>query len=165
MQDATPRRHFAAGFTLVEALVALVVLSIGLLGVAALQFTSLKANHGSATRTQAVYLAYDIIDRMRANPAGANAHEYDVAYDATPAAGSIAGNDLIAWRQNIVKALPAGSTLAPTGSVLLNSTTNIVTVNIKWDDTHADVSNTTPPAGTLPQSDIVTFSVVTQLSN
>jgi type IV pilus assembly protein PilV len=163
MQDATCRRHCAAGFTLVEALVALVVLSIGLLGVAALQFTSLKANHGSATRTQAVYLAYDIIERMRVNPAAANAGDYNIAFGATASAGSVAGDDLAAWRQNIVKALPAGSTLAPTGSVFLEPATNIVTVNIKWDDTHADVSNVD---GTQPQpADVVTFSVVTQLSN
>lgn len=162
MQDATPRRHCAAGFTLVEALVALVVLSIGLLGVAALQFTSLKANHGSATRTQAVYLAYDIIERMRVNPAAAIAGNYNIALDATAAGGTTAGDDLVAWRKNIVNALPTGSASAPTGSVFLDSATNIVTVNIKWDDTHADVSNAN---GTPPPADVVTFSVVTQLSN
>jgi len=82
---------------LVEALVALVVLSIGLLGIAGLQITSLKANHGSATRTQAVYLAYDIIDRMRANPAKAIAGAYNIAVGATPTAGTVEGDDLIAW--------------------------------------------------------------------
>ena len=59
--------HRSRGFTLVEVLVALVVLSIGLLGVAALQLTSLRSNHSSAMRSQATFLAYDIIDRMRAN--------------------------------------------------------------------------------------------------
>lgn len=56
------------GFTLLEVLVALLVLSIGLLGLAALQTVGLKFNHQSYQRTQAVILAYDIIDRIRANP-------------------------------------------------------------------------------------------------
>lgn len=55
------------GFSLIEVLVALFVLSIGLLGLAALQTTGLKLNHQSYERTQAVIQAYDIIDRMRAN--------------------------------------------------------------------------------------------------
>ncbi|HLE93281.1 MAG TPA: type IV pilus modification protein PilV, partial [Sulfuricaulis sp.] len=55
------------GFSLIEVLVALLVLSIGLLGLAALQTTSLQYNTGSYFRTQATFLAYDIIDRMRAN--------------------------------------------------------------------------------------------------
>src|SRR3954468_10503669 len=109
MQDAIHRALRERGFTLVEALVALVVLSIGLLGIAGLQLTSLKANHGSATRTQAVYLAYDIIDRMRANRQAAMDGSYNIVAAAAPAAGTVAGDDLIAWRQNIATALPVGS--------------------------------------------------------
>jgi len=55
------------GFSLIEVLVALLVLSIGLLGLAALQTTGLAFNHQSYERTQAVLQGYDIIDRMRAN--------------------------------------------------------------------------------------------------
>jgi type IV pilus assembly protein PilV len=156
MQDETSRSRRVAGFTLVEALVALVVLSIGLLGVAGLQLTSLKSNHGSAARTQAVYLAYDIIDRMRANSASAIAGNYSAA----PVAGTVAGDDLIAWQQNITNALPPGS-IAPTGSVALDAATNLFTVTIKWDDAHA--ANVTGTAA--PTDNIVTFSVSTQLSN
>jgi type IV pilus assembly protein PilV len=151
MQDAIPRRRLVAGFTLVEALVALVVLSIGLLGVAALQFTSLKANHGSATRTQAVYLAYDIIDRMRSNPTG--------DYTLPPVAGTVAGDDLIAWQKNITQALPSGK-VVPTGTVTLVAATNMTTVNITWDDSHATVSSKAPPT-----EEVITFSVSTQLTN
>lgn len=61
-------RHAShAGFSLIEVLVALFVLSIGLLGLAALQTTGLKLNHESYGRTQAILQAYDVIDRMRAN--------------------------------------------------------------------------------------------------
>jgi len=58
------------GFSLVEALVALLVLSIGLLGLALLQGQGLKFNTDAYLRTQATVLAYDIIDRMQANPTG-----------------------------------------------------------------------------------------------
>jgi len=156
MQDAMHRRFRDRGFTLVEALVALVVLSIGLLGVAALQFTSLKANHGSATRTQAVYLAYDIIDRMRTNPTAASAGEYQLGFGDTPSGTTIAKKDLISWRQNIANALPGGS-VAPTGSVNVDAVSHVITVSIKWDDSHAEQSTSA--------ANVVTFTVVTQISN
>src|SRR5690606_3260878 len=55
------------GFSLIEVLVALLVLSVGLLGLAMLQIEGLKHNTDAYYRTQATVLAYDIIDRMRAN--------------------------------------------------------------------------------------------------
>ena len=64
------RPRHAAGFSLLEVLVALFVLSIGLLGLAALQTTGIKFNQQSYQRTQATLQAYEIIDRMRANRAG-----------------------------------------------------------------------------------------------
>jgi len=60
-------RSGARGFTLVEVLVTVVVISVGLLGIAALQTTSLRSNHESYLRTQATAFADDIIDRIRSN--------------------------------------------------------------------------------------------------
>lgn len=57
----------SGGFTLLEVLVALLVLSLGLLGLAALQTIGIKYNQQSYQRTQATFYAYDILDRMRAN--------------------------------------------------------------------------------------------------
>lgn len=65
------------GFSLVEVLIALAVLSIGLLGLAALQTVSLRVGHDSYQRTQATMLAYDIVDRMRANPVALAAGKYN----------------------------------------------------------------------------------------
>lgn len=56
------------GFSLLEALVTLVIFSIGLLGLASLQITALKINHDAQLRSTAVLLANDISERMRANP-------------------------------------------------------------------------------------------------
>ncbi|HEU4781279.1 MAG TPA: type IV pilus modification protein PilV [Steroidobacteraceae bacterium] len=128
--------HRSRGFTLIEALVALVVLSIGLLGVAALQLTSLRSNHGSAMRSQATFLAYDIIDRMRANRTAALAGNYNIALGVAGVAGTVAGNDLVAWKQNIARTLPAvdnaGTPEPADGSVRQDG--DIFTVTIRWSD-------------------------------
>lgn len=65
-----PPRQDSAGFTLVEILITVVVLSIGLLGLAGLQISGLRANMSSEARSKATLLANDIIERMRANPLG-----------------------------------------------------------------------------------------------
>jgi len=55
------------GFTMIEVLIAAFVLGVGLLGLAALQAQSLQFNYSALQRSQANILAYDIIDRIRAN--------------------------------------------------------------------------------------------------
>ena len=66
------------GFTLLEVLIAVVILSVGLLGLAALQATSLKSNHASLTRSQIAILSYDMVDRMRANMPAVRLGDYDL---------------------------------------------------------------------------------------
>ena len=61
------QKEYHSGFTLLEVLIALLILSIGLLGLAALQTTGLRSNQMASMRTLATTTAYDIIDRMRAN--------------------------------------------------------------------------------------------------
>lgn len=74
-----------AGFNLIEVLVALLVLAVGLLGLAALQNFSLGATHQSYQRTQATIVIQEIIDRMRANPAASLGGLYSLAaYTRTP---------------------------------------------------------------------------------
>lgn len=63
-------RAKSSGFTLLEVLVALLVFSIGFLGLAALQTLGMRFTHQSYERTQATLQAYEIMDRMRANIAG-----------------------------------------------------------------------------------------------
>jgi len=60
----------AGGFSMIELLVAVLVMGIGVLGVTALQMVSLQNNRGALQRAEAVQLAYDMMDRVRANPAG-----------------------------------------------------------------------------------------------
>ncbi len=60
-------RVMQSGFTLLEVLITLIILSVGLLGLAGLQTMSLRNNHSAYLRSQAITQSYDIVDRMRAN--------------------------------------------------------------------------------------------------
>lgn len=127
------------GMTLVEILVALLVLSIGMLGFAALQTTSLRFNTSAYYRTQATALAYDLSDRMRANRQAALDGAYTVAFQDPPPAcnaiaqgvGSVAEQDLAAWRNAMACRIPES-----TGSVVPNG--NEVTVTVRWNDSQGE---------------------------
>jgi len=136
------------GFTLLEVLIALLILSIGLLGLAALQTTSLRSNQMASMRTTATQLAYDMSDRMRANPAGVTAGEYVLAGGATPGGTTIAKLDLIAWNQAVV-ALPGGRSSITqcdgTSVPPCDGVTHVITV--QWDEMRTGATGTTcPPA-------------------
>ncbi len=121
-----------SGFTLLEVLVAILVLSIGLLGLAGLMASSIRNNHSAYQRTQATWLAYDAIDRMRVNRANAIAstNNYNIAMGAaTSGSAGLAGTDVTNWKTTLANALPAGD-----GSVAVNSTSRAVTVIIQWND-------------------------------
>ncbi|MBT8135966.1 MAG: type IV pilus modification protein PilV [Gammaproteobacteria bacterium] len=77
------------GFSLIEVLVALVVLSIGMLGIAALHIDGVRTGYSALQRTHAVNLTADMADRIRANPAG----NYNVGVGAAGAAPGVACAD------------------------------------------------------------------------
>lgn len=76
--EAIKKSRRERGFSMVEAMVSVLVLSGGLLGLAFLQAQGMKFNTEAYQRSQATVLAYDIIDRLRANPAAANSNSYEV---------------------------------------------------------------------------------------
>jgi type IV pilus assembly protein PilV len=75
---------------MIELLVAVLVMGIGVLGVTGLQMVSLQNNRDALLRTEALQMAYDILDRIRVNPgAGVAGANYDgVGFDDTPSAPS-----------------------------------------------------------------------------
>ena len=79
----TNTANIQRGFTLIEVLVTMIILSVGLIGMAGLQATGLKSNNRALHRTQASFLAYDIIERMRANAGSIN--QYAISLGSTPA--------------------------------------------------------------------------------
>lgn len=90
------------GFSLVEALIALIVLAIGLLGIAGLYVETLRASRSALFRTQAVTLAADLADRIRANRQPANAYTGG-------GANALAVTDLAAWNAAVAATLPDGA--------------------------------------------------------
>jgi type IV pilus assembly protein PilV len=120
-------RSLISGFTLLEALIALLVLSIGLLGLAALQARGLRFNHDAYVRSQASLLAYDLFERMRANSAAAANYVGEAPGVDCGAGSSIAENDRACWHTEVAQTLPGG-----TANVTLAG--NVFTVAINWTD-------------------------------
>jgi len=139
------------GVTLVEMLVALLVISIGLLGLAGLQNVSLQYNHSSYLRTNANNLAYDIADRMRANRDAARNGQYNISFGATPSGGGVVGNDLQEWISAIETTLPDGQ-----GEIEVQGDDRITTIRIRWlDNRNAE--------DTDAENGLVTFTLRTRL--
>ena len=67
------------GVSLLEVLVAVVILSVGLLGLAGLQLSALRNNQSSAERSNAVMLTYSILEAMRADPDAVRSSAFDIA--------------------------------------------------------------------------------------
>ena len=136
------------GFTLIEVLVALVVLSIGLLGIAALHIDGVRTGYSALQRTHAVNLASDMADRIRANPnadyavaaAGpdptvdcADTADGEAPRDCTP--GEMAAYDVWEWR-NALNAATATGLPDGQGQIVSNTATSPVSiiVTISWTD-------------------------------
>lgn len=111
-----PGSRSGAGFTLVEVLIAVLVLGLGLLGLAGLQTTSLRGTHSASLRIEAIQLSYEIADRIRANPSGEQAGNYnnqegssDDCLGSPCNAAQLAGYDLNQWRTAVSSRLPSGA--------------------------------------------------------
>ena len=119
------------GFSLIEVLITMLVVAVGMLGIAAIMVTSLKNNQSAYARGQATILAGDIVDRMRANRTAAQVvpSPYNVALGAAPAGAGVALTDLQQWRAAVVATMPSG-----TSAVAFDAVSGNVTVTMQWDD-------------------------------
>jgi type IV pilus assembly protein PilV len=128
------------GFSLVEALVALVVLSVGLLGIAALYVSALRFARNALLRSDAVTLASDMADRIQANAGGGAA--YALAAGATNTAVAacastgctatqMATTDKAQWAALLADTLPAGR-----GTITVDTATTpaIYTITVSWTE-------------------------------
>ena len=133
------------GFTLLEVMIALLVLSIGLLGLAALQANTLKTNHGAYQRTQAIFLTYDMMDRLRANRTAALAGQCDIAMGATLTGTDLCDTDVTDWQNNFVGLyLPSGQ-----GLIDCSTTANVCVVTVQWNEGRQGGTASDPSASTI----------------
>lgn len=146
----------SAGFTLIEILISVVVLAIGLLGMAALQMNGLRNNQSAYFRAQATQLAYDMADRMRTNIVEARDAASGGTYNngaSTPnncATGActtaqMTGYDFSQWNAELAAQLPSG-----TGRVCIDGTPNddacdnvgtVYAIKVWWDDSRSVAVN------------------------
>lgn len=168
-RDCRCPNHLNNGFTLIEVLVTLIVMSVGLLSLAGLQVIGLRNNHSAYLRSQATIQSYDIIDRMRVNVQAVEAGNYhqptivgsagtenancETTAGCTPA--EMAAHDLFSWNQAIANVLPGGVALVCIDSTpddgdvaspqcdgvgSTNPRTAIYTIKIWWDDDSSGTS-------------------------
>jgi type IV pilus assembly protein PilV len=108
----TRLRH--RGFSLVEVLVALIIISVGMLGIAGLYVQGMQAGRTSLFRHHAVTLAGDVADRIRANPRARGAYVGTGVDRNCVAAGidcsdtDMAANDIFVWQRQARDTLPNG---------------------------------------------------------
>ncbi len=130
-----PSRH-SSGFSLIELLVAIIVVSLGLGGILYAQGRGLQALNGNSWRAQAAVLAEHVVDRARANPTGS----YEVNFGETPTGSSVEKRDLAMWKTQLARSLPVGD-----GEITVTTRTDAstgrqfdeISVVVRWDDRRA----------------------------
>jgi type IV pilus assembly protein PilV len=130
------------GVGLIEVLITVLVLSIGLLGVAAMLTSGLRASQGSMERSKANVLADEITERLYSRPGDARCNRYNIALGAAAAGATPAALDLTRWKAHLLADLPGGDgsvACAAAVPVAPCETQNpaVCAVTVQWDDTRA----------------------------
>lgn len=151
-----------SGISMVEVLVAIVVLSFGLLGLAGLQADGLRSNNNAYMKSQATLLAYDMLDRMRANLQGVESGFYDELFSTAPndpdcissgcSIEEMSQHDAYEWSQKIAELLPNGQ-----GKVIGSGSGSIFTITVMWDERRTGATGTDCSGN--PQTDLTCFTL------
>lgn len=171
IRRAPAARRGQAGFSLIEVLIALLVLALGLLGLAFLQVLNVRYTNSAEHRTMATNLATEVIDMMRSNPRHLVVYnrldKASFAGVAVPAGGcnkvgdteATAQNNIARWRCDVVSQLPGGvGNVAVAGNDTVGYT---ATVDLEWVDDVGREDNADDNAKGIGQK--ASFRVVTQL--
>ena len=129
----------SAGFSLIEVLVSVLVLALGLLGVAAMQATALRNSQSALERSQGAIQSYAILDAMRANRAAANNGSYNLtSWTCAPPAVSatLQSRDLNRW------ILSLQQDLGPNACGRITCGTARCVVDVRWDDSRGSGGGT-----------------------
>jgi len=160
----SPKKH--QGFTLIEVLVSLLIMTLGIVGVLKMQTQSLKSNQRAYFRTQADLLSRDMLARMQANKTEARKGTYTSTSKPTSApncqttecsAMQLVQWDLYQWYEQIEKQLPAGS-----ATVEKFDGDNRYLISIHWDDYRTSPTLDTQTCGT-ESGKVLCWGTVVQL--
>jgi type IV pilus assembly protein PilV len=155
-----------SGSSLIEVLVSMTILAVGILGIGAMQTSTLKSNQNSYMRTQAVFHANDIVERMRSNAAGVEAGDYDDPDPVVTAAclttsgcsaAQMAANDVAQWETSVAAALPMGAATVCLDSSPVDGTAVAPACDSSGDDYVVKIFWDDDRDGTLNQRFIMTF--------
>lgn len=165
MQNLQSKIESTKGFTLLEIMIAMVIFAVGMLGLAGIQALSLENSHSSYSRSQAILLAYDMVDRMKANPTAAN---YAIAVGTTAPAianpcdsGAVCNADQMTifdqsqWKTALPVLLISGK------GQIVNTAGTSYTITVHWDEDRSGATGTTCPPATT--TDLRCFQLITRL--
>jgi len=145
-------RQTQSGFSMIEVLIAIVILAIGLLGFALLQTLNLRYTQGANARTQATNLGYTMLDQMRANRLAAaqytsasfNADSLgDSSCDAPSSSASVVARGIGEWKCQVYRSLGPS-----TAATVTYSAAGIAGVRLSWDERGSRVTGATTDAST-----------------
>jgi len=159
------------GFTLLEVMIAMVIFSIGLLGLASLQAISMQNEHASYSRSQAILLAYEMADRITVTPTGSVS--YVIAANTTTVPGysgsamctannctttDIVSFDMGLWKTSIASLLPGGK-----GAIARDVTAGVIThtITVHWDEDRTGATGLNCPV--TGAGDLRCFQLVVRL--
>jgi len=151
-------RRNQRGVSMIESLIALLVISVGLLGIAALQLTSVGLNGSALNHSQAVWIANNMADRIRANGGQfaayngkntAEAPDNPGCMEARCSATDIVDLDTAEWAEMI--------SILPSGQGLVTGDASNLEIRVMWDDEGTGASGT--DCGTDPGTDLTCYIV------
>lgn len=138
------------GFTLLETLITTFIFSFAMLSLALMQINGMK--HGQSANLQSIanMQAMDILERMRANRAGAINEDYNLAKSSEPTSTGVPLEELTTWRENLKSLLPEAT------SSIDCEATGLCTIDIFWKTIHPNPDSPLEP-------DELNFQLVSQL--
>ncbi len=163
----------ARGASLIEALITLLIMSVGLLGMAALQFIGTKETASALRQSRAIWLARDMADRMRANPSRVEAGDYDGIDTSTlptspPTCGTgntctpqqIVTYDINQWGL-LLRELPGGTGMAGGIGTVTETPANSgrFAIRLMWDDEGTGANVASCPDIPNPQTDLTCLTM------
>ncbi|PJK06471.1 type IV pilus modification protein PilV [Lysobacteraceae bacterium NML71-0210] len=127
----TQFQRYQQGVGLIEVLIAVLVLAVGLLGVAALQAVTLRNSGSSVERSQAVIQAYGALDMLRANKDAAISGAFNGDWSAGANNARPDLNTAAGWRSNLLL------TVSPSAQGRIHCKSDECTVGVRWDESRA----------------------------